>query len=83
MKVALLRELHEARPFVPFTMTLADGRKLDVIHNEFLYFFPSGRAAMLTHRDDRFTLIDLLLVNSADVDPRFRTRVRKPAGKKR
>ena len=81
MNIAVLRELHEARPFVPFTMTLADGRKLPVIHNEFLAFFPSGRAAMLTHSDDRFTLIDLLLVTSADVDPKFRTRRRKTAKK--
>ena len=81
MNTAVLRELHETRPFVPFTMTLADGRKLPVINNEFLYFFPSGRAAMLTHPDDRFTLIDLLLVTSADVDPKFRTR-RPKAGKK-
>ena len=68
---------------MPFTLTLADGRKLPVIHNEFLYFFPSGRAAMLTHRDDRFTLIELLLVTSADVDPKFRSRRVKAAGKKR
>ena len=83
MNIAVLRELHEARPFVPFTLTLADGRKRRVIHNEFLYFFPSGRAAMVTHRDDRFTLIDLLLVTSADVGPKFRTRRSKAAAKKR
>ena len=58
---------------MPFTLTLSEGRKLPVIHNEFLSFFPSGRAAMLTHGDDRFTLIDLLLVTSVDVDPQFRT----------
>ncbi len=81
MNTDVLRELHEASPFVPFTMTLADGRKLPVIHNEFLYFFPSWRAAMLTHPDDRFTLIDLLLVTLADVDPKFRAR-RTKAGKK-
>ena len=83
MNASLLRELHEARPFVPFTLTLADGRKLPVIHNEFLAFFPSGRALMLTHPDDRFTLIDLLMVTSADVDPKFRTRRTKSAPKKR
>jgi hypothetical protein len=82
MNSAVLRELHQARPFVPFTMTLADGRKLHVVHNEFLYFFPSGRAAMLTHPDDRFTLIDLLMVTSADVDPKFRTRRPKASAKK-
>jgi hypothetical protein len=82
MKIEVLRELHEARPFVPFTLTLADGRKLNVIHNEFLYFFPSGRAAILTHPDDRFTLIDLLMVTAADVDPKFRTRHPKGRAKK-
>ena len=81
MNVAILRELYETRPFVPFTITLADGRKLPVIHNEFLAFFPKGRAVMLTHGDDRFTLIDLLLITSVDVDPKFRSR-RKAAGKK-
>lgn len=44
------------------------------MNGEFLTHFPSGRAAMLAHSDDRFTLIDLLLVISADVHPKFRTR---------
>ena len=74
MNIAVLRELHGARPFVPFTLTLADGRKLPVIHNEFLAFFPSGRAAMLTHKE---------LVTSADVDAKFRTRRARAAAKKR
>jgi hypothetical protein len=37
---------------------------------------------MLTHNDDRFTLMDLLLITSVDVDPKFRTR-RKATAKKR
>ena len=53
MNIAVLRELHGARPFVPFTLTLADGRKLPVIHNEFLAFFPSGRAAIMFMRPPR------------------------------
>lgn len=80
MNIAILRELHEARPFVPFTIRLTDGRELPVVHNEFLSFFPSGRAMMLTHGDDKFTLIDLPLVTAVDVDPKFRTR-RKSAKK--
>jgi hypothetical protein len=75
MNIGVLRTLHEARPFVPFTITVADGRKLNVRHNEFLYFFPSGRALMLTHDDDRFTLIDMPMITSVDVDPKYRTRV--------
>ena len=82
MKIAILRELHEARPFVPFTITMADGRKLSVIRNEFLYFFPSGRGLMLTHPDDRFTLLDTSLITAADVDPKFRTRRKSSARKK-
>ncbi len=70
MNIAILRELHGARPFTPFTMSLADGRKLNVPHNEFLSFFPSGRLAILTHADDSFTLIDLLLVTAVDVKPK-------------
>jgi hypothetical protein len=58
------------RPFVPFTLTLADGRKLTVPHNEFFSFFPSGRSAMLTHGDESFTLIDLLMVTAVDVKGR-------------
>ncbi|MEO7319643.1 MAG: hypothetical protein ABIZ56_11695 [Chthoniobacteraceae bacterium] len=83
MHIAMLRELHEKRPFVPFTITMSDGRKLNVIHNEFFALFPSGRAAMLTHPDDRFTLIDMLMVTAVDVDPTFRTRRIKAVAKKR
>ena len=83
MKISVLHELHEARPFVPFTITLADGRRLDVIHNEFLYLFPSRRFAMVTHRDDRFTLIDHLMVVSVDVDPLHATRRPKSGVKKK
>jgi len=67
VNISVLRELHEARPFVPFTLTLADGRKLTVPHNEFFSFFPSGRFAVLTHADDSFTVIELLLVTAVDV----------------
>ena len=70
--------MHETRPFVPFTMTLADGRKLHVPHNEFLSFFPSGRAAILyTDRNDGFKWIDLLMVTSADVDRAGRRRAKR------
>jgi len=77
MNIAILRELREARPFMPFTMTLADGRKLNVPHNEFLSFFPSGRSAILTHADDSFTLIDLLMIMTVDVKSKGSRRATK------
>jgi hypothetical protein len=82
MNIAILRELHEARPFVPFTLALADGRKLNVPHNEFLSFFPSGRSAILTHADDSFTLIDLLMVTTVDVKSKGSARAAKRTTKK-
>ena len=79
MKIGILRELREARPFMPFTIGLADGRKLNVPHNEFLSFFPSGRSAILTHADESFTLIDLLMVTTVDVRPKGGRRSAKKA----
>jgi hypothetical protein len=67
VNINALRELHGARPFVPFTLTMADGRKLPVPHNEFLSVSPSGRFAVLTHADDSFTGIELLLVTTVEV----------------
>ena len=82
MKLSRLRELHETRPFLPFTLTLADGRKLEVIHNEFLAIFPSGRTAVLTHPTERLTMFDLLMVTSADIDPKYNQRKKGPAKKR-
>ncbi len=80
MNIAVLRELHQARPFVPFSISLADGRKFPVRHNEFLAIFPSGHTAMVFHDDDRFTLVDLPMITALDVDPKYRTRqTEKPA----
>jgi hypothetical protein len=70
VNISALRELHGARPFVPFTLTLADGRKLTVPHNEFLSLSPSGNFAVLTHMDDGFTVFDLLMVTALDVKKR-------------
>jgi len=63
-------------------LTLADGRKLTVPHNEFLSLSAHGNFAVLTHADDSgFTVIDLLMVTSADFitrpAPRGRTK-KKP-----
>jgi hypothetical protein len=66
MNVSALRALHHARPFVPYTLCLADGRKLHVKHVDYLTIAPSGRFAIMTHDDDTFTMIDLNLVVTVD-----------------
>ena len=67
MTITQLREMHQARPFRPFRVHLADGRHLDVAHPEYLSHSPSGRTVIITKRDDTFEVIDLLLVTSVEV----------------
>jgi len=69
MMIEQLRGIHEARPFQPFTIHLADGRSLEVPHTEFLSHSPSGRTIIVYHGDDDFSIIDLLLVTEIEVHP--------------
>jgi hypothetical protein len=61
-----LRTVHDARPFVPFRLNLADGRKLDVRHPEVLAYIPGGRTAIFVHEDERTERIDPPLVVSVE-----------------
>jgi len=67
MNVEQLREVHQARPFRPFTLHIADGREITVPHPEFLAQFPTGRAVIVTQPNDDYDVIDLLLVFSIEV----------------
>ncbi len=67
MTIEQLRRVHQARPFQPFTMFLADGRNIHVSHNEFLAQSPSGRTAIVYQPDESFEIVDLLLVVSLGV----------------
>ncbi len=67
MTIEQLRMFHRARPFVPFTLYLADGRAIPVVHNEFLAVAPPGRIVVATQPDGSFETIDLLLVTSIGV----------------
>jgi hypothetical protein len=40
MTIEQLRQMHQARPFRPFRVHMADGRHLDVAHPEFLAHTP-------------------------------------------
>lgn len=62
MTVERLRAVHQANPFKPFTVHLADGRSLHVPHREFLSQSPGGRTLIVYHEDESFSILDLLLV---------------------
>ena len=68
MTIKQLRNIHQAQPFRPFVMHMADGRNLQVPHREFLSHSSSGRTVIVHHHDDNFSIGDLLLVNEVEVE---------------
>ena len=66
MTIEQLRQMHQARPFRPFRVHMADGRHLDVEHPEFLAHSPGGRTIMIAKPDESFEVLDLLLVTSLE-----------------
>jgi hypothetical protein len=80
MVIEQLRRLYEAQPFRPFTMHLADGRQLPVLHREFLAISPSGRTSIVYQPDESFNIVDLLLVTDLEVRPEGRP---KPNGRRK
>lgn len=65
MTLDQLRKAHQAAPFHPFRLHLADGRFVDVPHPEFMYFPPRNeRTFTVTDRDGVMEWIDLQLVTS-------------------
>jgi len=61
-----LRQMHQACPFRPFRVHLADGRHLDVAHPEFLAHTPTGPTVTIARPVERLEVVDLLLVTSVE-----------------
>jgi hypothetical protein len=74
------REVLRNQPFHAFTVHLADGRRLDVVHRDFVAISPSGRTAVVYTRDDASHYIDLLLVTDLEVKPDRNGHRRRRAG---
>jgi hypothetical protein len=62
MTIEQLDKLHQARPFRPFTVHLADGTHHRVVSPEFMARTPGGRTIVVNSGDDAVAVIDLLLV---------------------
>ncbi len=67
MTIEQLRNVHQARPFRPFTIHLADGRSFYIPHNDFLSHSPKGRTLIVYGKRDSFDILDLLLVSGIEV----------------
>jgi hypothetical protein len=72
-----IKELHDARPFKPFAIRMADGRSVRVRHPEFLSRSPSGRTIQVFESDERAHYIDVLLVTEREVGNGARPRSRR------
>jgi hypothetical protein len=74
-----LRELHGARPFVSFTVHLADGRSFPVPHSEFMALDPEGGNALLYKLHGGFMVLHLDQVTSLEtsLEPASRRKRRK------
>lgn len=69
MTIDRLRDAYNAQPFRPFTIHLADGRRVPVVHREFIMSVPSGRTIIVVQPDDTVNIIDLLLVTDLELKP--------------
>jgi hypothetical protein len=58
--------LHQS-PFKPFTILMADGRSFDVKHRDFVARSPSGRTAIVFTSDERYSVLDLLLMTELEI----------------
>ncbi|MEE9295489.1 MAG: hypothetical protein V3W34_11080 [Phycisphaerae bacterium] len=68
MTIEQLREIHQARPFAPFRLQLADGNEVEVSHPETLAFHPKNpRSIAVALPNGAVKVIDLLLVTAAHI----------------
>jgi hypothetical protein len=62
MTTEQLRSLHQAKPFRPFTIHMADGTSVAVNHPELLLHTQGGRTAFVNTEGENVTIVDRLLV---------------------
>ena len=62
MTIDQIRTLHQAKPFKPFTIHVADGASYEVRHPENLMQSLGGRTLAVSAEGDAVVIIDLLLV---------------------
>jgi hypothetical protein len=63
-----VRRLVAARPFVPFTIHLADGGQVRVPTVDHVFVFPQGSRFLVSYDDDSYDVISPLLISRITVD---------------
>jgi hypothetical protein len=72
-----LDTVHQARPFKPFTIHVADGTSHRVVSPEFLWRTPGGRTIFVSSGGEQVAIIDLLLVTKITTGNGVRRRRRQ------
>ena len=70
MTIEKFREMIHANPFTPFSVRLADGKSIPVVHPDFASTSQSGRIACIFHGpNDASSFVDMMLVTALEVNP--------------
>ena len=64
MTTAFVTRFCEQRPFVPFTMSLADGREYEIPHSDFIAAGEHAMTVHLHHESGEVEVIDASLIVS-------------------
>ena len=65
-----IRKLYWAKPFIPFTIHLADGRALAVSHPESMALGPNGRSIAVYQADGAFHTVIVSLITDVAESPK-------------
>ena len=64
-----LRKCIVASPFRPFTLNVADGRRIPVMGRDFILLAPEkGRTLVVYQRDDDFDILDTMLITGVSFE---------------
>ena len=67
MTVEQFQAVVQANPFRPFTIHMGDGRTFPVSHRDFISRSPTGQTVIVYGDDDRFSILDLLLMTEFEI----------------
>ena len=81
MNIEQVRRHYRASPFHPFTLHLADGRNVPVVHPEFMIISPQDDECIVYEPDGTFHLIDVELIT--DLERKARSFRKKPRNGKK
>jgi hypothetical protein len=67
MTAEQFRNTLHLQPFRAFTIRMADGRAFEVARRDFVAMSPTGRTIIVYHNDEKFSVLDLLLMSELQV----------------